>query len=934
MVAGSLTYNTNVDTNGFQKGINDINGKAQAGGTKLKTILGALGIAKIASTAIGKITENLDGAINRLDTMNNFTKVMSNLGIGAEESQKAIDKLSEGLKGIPTKLDAGALSVQRFTAKNGDVQKSADLFLAVNDAILAGGASTQIQENALEQLTQAYSRGKFEMDEWRNLQIAMPAQLKQIADVMGLDVDALGEMMRQGDDTEETIDKFIDTIMRMDKEGVKGFKSLKEQARNATGGIKTNITNMNTAISRGIAKVIESASKATSKAGLGSIADIIANIGKKAEDVLKKIADKISKIDLKKLIDTLKKLLPVITAVVAGFVSYEVALNAIHAINIVNDIISATKVFLGLVPAITSATVSQEALNMAMSVNPIGLVISAVGALTAALVIFGNKQSEVDEEVKKTDETLKNYKDTMEQIEDAKDKQLSKSMNEIYYYQSLEEELQNITDENGKVKDGYEDRAKFITTELSNALGIEIDLTDGVIQNYQDIQKEIDKTLEKKKAEAYFNAHEEEYNEALKQEADLHKEIERNVKNRNTSSEKMNDLLDKQIEYDDKFIKYKDELLKYYKKEIEYDDLSKGAKESILDMSINVYDALNKESEAYEKYTKRLEKSNKTYADNEVAIDRYRRAQEALANGNYDAVSKIFNDTVTFNGKTETANNETYEKAKESRQQYLDFLLEHQDVYGEEFIKKEQERIDKELKELEKEKDEANKAIEKKNKQMLDTTTTGINDQLKAIDKKYEFKQTADGNMQFYVDGIAKGKPVSRQKAQEVTNEVIKKFNEGKLPAENVGKEISKGLAKGITAMSSAVTSAASAVVNQAIQAAKEAGDIHSPSRKTYMIGKYFDEGLEEGIKDYSKGIYNEVDNLTNEVLDKFSNAVNLETSNMSFSGTSGSVSQILSANATFEGTIPMQIDLDGEKIYDNQQKISARKNLQYGGVK
>jgi hypothetical protein len=42
----------------------------------------------------------------------------------------------------------------------------------------------------------------------------------------------------------------------------------------------------------------------------------------------------------------------------------------------------------------------------------------------------------------------------------------------------------------------------------------------------------------------------------------------------------------------------------------------------------------------------------------------------------------------------------------------------------------------------------------------------------------------------------------------------------------------------------------------------------------------------------------------------------------------------IIDLSANFEGTIPVQLNLDGEKVWDNQQKISVRKNLQYGGVK
>ena len=95
----------------------------------MKSIIGALGITKLISTAFSAISSSMDAAINRLDTMNNFPKVMSNLGISAKESDAAIKNLSNGLKGLPTTLDAGALAVQRFTSKNGDVKKSTEFCL-------------------------------------------------------------------------------------------------------------------------------------------------------------------------------------------------------------------------------------------------------------------------------------------------------------------------------------------------------------------------------------------------------------------------------------------------------------------------------------------------------------------------------------------------------------------------------------------------------------------------------------------------------------------------------------------------------------------------------------------------------------------------------------------------------------------------------------
>ena len=73
--------------------------------------------------------------------------------------------------------------------------------------------------------------------------------------------------------------------------------------------------------------------------------------------------------------------------------------------------------------------------------------------------------------------------DSLNDQRNAREKAVQSIDMEYDGYQSLLAELQSITDENGKVKAGYEERASFIAGELSNALGTEIELTDGVIHD-------------------------------------------------------------------------------------------------------------------------------------------------------------------------------------------------------------------------------------------------------------------------------------------------------------------------------------------------------------------------------------------------------------------------------------------------------------------
>jgi len=233
----------------FNKDTQKISAGMVAFGSAVGTIFG-----NVITKAFGSLNREMDGAIARFDSINNFPKVMANLGIGAKDSQAAISTLSDKLLGLPTTLDAGARAVQRFTSANGNVKASTQMFLALNNAILAGGADMSVQSTALEQLSQAYAKGKPDMMEWRSAMTAMPAQLKQVANAMGyVDASALGEALRSG---KVSMNDFMATLIKLNKTGINGLPNLATQAKNATGGIATSMVNMKTAIQRGLSDIM------------------------------------------------------------------------------------------------------------------------------------------------------------------------------------------------------------------------------------------------------------------------------------------------------------------------------------------------------------------------------------------------------------------------------------------------------------------------------------------------------------------------------------------------------------------------------------------------------------------------------------------------------------------------------------------------------
>ena len=273
----------------FKGDSSQLNKTTQSIGSMTKSILVATGITKALGTAWNMVSSSTGDAISRFDQLNAFPKVMSSLGVETQASEKAIKRLSEGLKGLPTTLNQGTQAVSRFVSKNGDVERSTEMFLALNNAIIAGNAPTENQAAALEQLTQAYSKGKPDMMEWRSLLTAMPGQLKQVAKAMGyVNTDELYDALQDG---VVSMDDFMDAIMRLNTEGADGLESFQNQAKNAVGGISTAITNMKTAVVRGVSNMITSLDTTLKKANIkGGIAGLIGKIGEGFEKGLGEIS--------------------------------------------------------------------------------------------------------------------------------------------------------------------------------------------------------------------------------------------------------------------------------------------------------------------------------------------------------------------------------------------------------------------------------------------------------------------------------------------------------------------------------------------------------------------------------------------------------------------------------------------------------------------
>ena len=153
-------------------------------------------------------------------------------------------------------------------------------------------------------------------------------------------------------------------------------------------------------------------------------------------------------------------------------------------------------------------------------VSPAGLATTAILALVAGMYAYAKYKQEEIAGLNGLADVLQKERTSWEELKKTRESVLESASSEIVVTQNLINELDKIVDKNGKVKAGYEERAKFIVNELNNALGTEISLNGDIIENYKDMKSEVDRLIQSKKVEAVLNAYQEEYASALKKQSE------------------------------------------------------------------------------------------------------------------------------------------------------------------------------------------------------------------------------------------------------------------------------------------------------------------------------------------------------------------------------------------------------------------------------
>lgn len=275
MADGRIEIDIILDDGSVKKGIanlNGLSGGAQKAGTSIKSMVTAMGLVKVASAAFNVLKNSMDGAVARFDTMQKFPKVMNALGFSAEQSTKSINKLSDGIDGLPTTLQDVVAQTQQLTSITGDLDKSTDTVIALNNAFLASGASTDAASRGMQQYNQMVSTGQVDLESWKTLQETMPLALQKTAEAMGfVGKSAQRDLYQALKDGTVTFDQFQDKLIELGT----GTGMLAGLAKENSLGIATSFSNLKNSIVKGMANVLTSVDKVVQALSGKSIASNI-----------------------------------------------------------------------------------------------------------------------------------------------------------------------------------------------------------------------------------------------------------------------------------------------------------------------------------------------------------------------------------------------------------------------------------------------------------------------------------------------------------------------------------------------------------------------------------------------------------------------------------------------------------------------------------
>lgn len=524
--------------------------------------------------------------------------------------------------------------------------------------------------------------------------------------------------------------------------------------------------------------------------------------------------------------------------------------------------------------ATKALTVATGLLNKVWEANPIGVVVAGLVAMVAVmnkLTESSKKLADAEKEnyeaIQMETQKVKDNQQAWEDLTQAKQDTINTGMTELSNYKALYNELNTIVDANGRVKEGYEARASFITTTLKDALGIEIELVGNQVKGMQNLRDTIDQVIEKKKAQIILNSQEELYTEALNKQQDAVRQLTE-YQNKLAEEKKKEGEINEQLTQIEK--KYNDSKM-----------FGAGLASVIYGQE---RENARKRKETWEQGVRDLENSitqqKSLISEYTYNIGQY-ESNMALAHAEeYDKMTNVTWSYVKDYEKASDAEKAMLEDNVANTEKLLSVLKESRTEANAEIIDGEITKNERLLAEQQKALDEYNKKTTSALDQAQIEWNDGIGKQLSEItDTKYEFRDAGNDQIQAYINGIAVGEPKSKEQMAKIVSDAIYEISKQKTGATKAGEDLIDGINNGVANQrkQSGVFATIRSFGFNLLANLKRSLEEKSPSKATNEMGQFLLEGLGLGIKKQEKGVLNQIADFGKTILSTFDNSLNAD---------------------------------------------------------
>lgn len=361
----------------------------QSGVTSAKTFVSAIAGLSVVRSVISTITGQLDAAMNRMDTMSNYSRAMTAISGDADVAGASLERLKEITKGTAYGLDTAASSVQNFVTRGLGVASSVDQMKKWADAVAFYGNGTNEQlANVTDALGKMLSKGKVEMDQLDRLTDAGINAVGIYAQATKQSTASVQNDLSKG---KISAQNFITTVSTAFSEGTNGVLNISGAAKEAGGTWATSIANAKAAVTRGLISLINGINEGLTNAGFGTILDGITSFGTAAENTLNKLGNYASivigllgpPLNMIReagtfITDNWSSIAPVVYGVIAALAAYCIIMGIVKGVH------------LAYVAVTTIATMAQAGFNAALAASPVTWIIIMFSILIGVLVMVAN----------------------------------------------------------------------------------------------------------------------------------------------------------------------------------------------------------------------------------------------------------------------------------------------------------------------------------------------------------------------------------------------------------------------------------------------------------------------------------------------------------------------------------------------------------------